>query len=389
MAFKGLQLQHEQKAHKLKLDSLRNVKIGEKVMGDVLTPSDLESMALAVKSQSFSKGSVIVRQGERGDVFYMITKGSVDVSRNNSHVVSLGVNSSFGEKALLSSDTRQATCVATTDVDCLTLLREDFVLLLGNMDKLLRSSVMRKTPQQKSSSVGSVSGAETTHFSKSDLIKKAVLGEGAFGKVWLVKEKNEGKLYALKTQSKAFIVENGQEDHTLSEYKIVRELNHVFIVRVYQALQDNKFVYFLMNLLPGGELMDVLDAKREFPESWTKFYGASVISAFKAIHKKKVAYRDLKVIKPASHFPTSELIPYNFFKPENLVLDAKGYCFLIDFGLAKKCDKGKTWTFCKSRLMTSETLMTCSHRGLYQAAPPITWHLRSYAARYVLKFLFD
>lgn len=353
MAFKGLQLQHEQKAHKLKLDSLRNVKIGEKVMGDVLTPSDLESMALAVKSQSFSKGSVIVRQGERGDVFYMITKGSVDVSRNNSHVVSLGVNSSFGEKALLSSDTRQATCVATTDVDCLTLLREDFVLLLGNMDKLLRSSVMRKAPQQKSSSVGSVSGAETTHFSKSDLIKKAVLGEGAFGKVWLVKEKNEGKLYALKTQSKAFIVENGQEDHTLSEYKIVRELNHVFIVRVYQALQDNKFVYFLMNLLPGGELMDVLDAKREFPESWTKFYGASVISAFKAIHKKKVAYRDLKVIKPASHFPTSELIPYNFFKPENLVLDAKGYCFLIDFGLAKKCDKGKTWTFCKSRLMTS------------------------------------
>jgi len=237
VAFKGLQLQHEQKAHKLKLDSLRNVKIGEKVMGDVLTPSDLESMALAVKSQSFCKGSVIIRQGEEGDVFYVITKGSVDVSKNNSHVASLGVNSFFGEKALLSSDTRQATCVAASDVECLTLLRDDFVLLLGNMENLLsgRSQLL----QQKTTSL--VSGVETTQLSKGDLIRKGVLGEGAFGKVWLVKVKKEGKLYALKAQSKAFIVENGQEDHTLSEYKIVREINHVFIVQIYQALQDQKY----------------------------------------------------------------------------------------------------------------------------------------------------
>ena len=298
VAFKGLQLQHEQKAHKLKLDSLRNVKIGEKVMGGVLTPSDLESMALAVKRQSFSKGSVIVRQGEKGDVFYMITKGSVDVLRSNSHVASLGVNSFFGEKALLSSDTRQATCVAVSDVECLTLLREDFVLLLGNMDNLLSSSGRPEPLEQKTSSVRNISSRET-HFSKSDFEDISVLGEGAFGKVWLVKDKKEGKLYALKAQSKAFIVENGQEDHTLSEYKIVREFNHVFIVQIYQALQDNKFVYFLMNVFPGGELMNVLDAKKEFPESWTKFYGASVISAFKAIHNKKVAYRDLKVMEPA------------------------------------------------------------------------------------------
>jgi serine/threonine protein kinase len=81
-----------------------------------------------------------------------------------------------------------------------------------------------------------------------------------------------------------------------------------------------------MNLLPGGELMDLLESQGHFSESWTRFYGATVMSAFQHIHKKCIAYRDLK--------------------PENLVLDADGYCYVIDFGLAKKCEKGMTWTFC-------------------------------------------
>eukprot|EP00956_Cyclotella_meneghiniana_P043629 scaffold280274_cov139-Cyclotella_meneghiniana.AAC.1 len=159
-----------------------------------------------------------------------------------------------------------------------------------------------------------------------DLEKMRVLGEGAFGKVNLVKSKTSGELYALKAQSKAFVVENSQQEHLLTEYEIMRELDHPLVVKCYQAFQDSRYVYFLMNLLPGGELMDLLDSKKKFPEAWTKFYGASVVAGFSCIHEKKIAYRDLK--------------------PENLVLDADGFCHIIDFGLAKRCDKGKTWTFC-------------------------------------------
>ena len=98
-------------------------------MGNILSTSDIESMALAVQTQSFAKGEAIVREGEKGDVFYVITKGSVDVSQKGKTLASLGVNTFFGEKALLSSDTRNATCVAATNVECLILLRDDFVLL--------------------------------------------------------------------------------------------------------------------------------------------------------------------------------------------------------------------------------------------------------------------
>lgn len=278
-------------------------------------------MALAVNTQCFGPGDVIVREGEKGDVFYVITKGSVAVTKAGKKVVDLGVNSFFGEKALLSSDTRQATCTATNDVECLTLLREDFVLLLGNLEDLLEG---KRKPIQRGESFAVA--AEKTTYVMSDFAKGGVLGEGAFGKVNLVKSKTDNKLYALKAQSKAFLVENGQESHTIGEYQLLQKLNHPFIVKIYQALQDKKYVYFIMNLLPGGELMDLLDSKRSFPEPWTRFYGATVLSAFQKIHEKHIAYRDLK--------------------PENLVLDADGYCYVIDFGLAKLCDKGKTWTFC-------------------------------------------
>lgn len=319
-AYKGMRLELEQRSHNLKLTSLRNVRIGDKVLGDILSTGELESMALAVKRQSYEKGDVIIREGEKGDVFYIITKGSVTVSKRKMNLATLGTNSFFGEKALMSSDTRNATCTAASDAECLTLLRDDFQLLLGNMEDMLSG----KKKLTKAESLMNM--ADVTTYSMSDFDKGGVLGEGAFGKVTLVKSKTDGSLYALKAQSKAFLVENGQESHTVGEYQLLRELNHTFIVKIYQALQDKKFVYFLMNLLPGGELMDLLDSKRNFPESWTRFYGATVLSAFQTIHKKQIAYRDLK--------------------PENLVLDADGFCYVIDFGLAKKCDKGKTWTFC-------------------------------------------
>jgi len=323
-AFKGLSYQNEKRAHDAKLANLKLVKIGEKLLGDILSPSQLESMALATNYQSFEKDDTIIREGERGDCFYMIVKGSVDVfvkSQGNSKVATLTEHKFFGEKALLSSETRNATCIAATAVTCLSLTREDFVLMLGNFEDLLSGKEEAQAHIQKFERLKSVK-----EYEFDDLQKMRVLGEGAFGIVNLVKSKRDGKLYALKAQSKAFVVESGQQQHLLMEYQIMRELNHVLIVKCYQAFQDSRYIYFLMNLLPGGELMDLLDSKRKFPEAWTKFYGASVVSAFSCMHDKKIAYRDLK--------------------PENLVLDADGYCHVIDFGLAKRCDKGKTWTFC-------------------------------------------
>lgn len=168
-------------------------------------------------------------------------------------------------------------------------------------------------------------GDQGTSYKLDDLKIKGVLGEGAFGRVHLAKGRQDGRLYALKAQGKHHIATNGSQTKVISEFGIMSDLNHPLIVRCYQAFQDTRYIYFLMSLLPGGDVLDLLEDKVKFSEDWAKFYGATVVLTFEYIHSRKIAFRDLK--------------------PENLVLDADGYAHLVDFGLAKQC-AGKTWTVC-------------------------------------------
>ena len=146
-AFRGITGQHKQKTTERHLEFLRKVKIGDKVLGDVLKPSDIDAMALAIQKDKFKKGHVIVREGERGDIFYLIESGSVDVIKKNSGdrpITTLTTGQFFGERALLTEDVRQATCVATSEVHCLFLMREDFNIILGDLQDLLDGNVRQE-----------------------------------------------------------------------------------------------------------------------------------------------------------------------------------------------------------------------------------------------------
>ncbi len=333
-AFRGITAQHKKRRLELKSDFLRKVKIHDKVLGDIMKSSEINSMALATKVQKFKAGNAIVRQGERGDAFYMIEEGKVDVyikEKGARPIVTLQKGSFFGEKALLSSDTRTATCVASTDVKCLLLMREDFVLMLGNLQDLLdRSYIARDEALQKKES-GSSHYPTTRRFNMDDYVIKRTLGVGAFGFVKLVQWKkapkgDEDQWYALKCVSKQKIEQHKQQEKIKREEDIMKELVHPFIARLYSGMEDEKGKYFLMEALCGGELCELLYNETQFSERWSLFYSASVLVAFGHMHERKIAYRDLK--------------------PENLVLDTFGYVKIVDFGLAKKVKSGQTYTFC-------------------------------------------
>ena len=311
---------------------LRNVEINSRKLSDILDPSQLEKMTVLLEREVYQPGEAIVRQGNTGDNFYIIADGAVSVVRSDNggeekKLTTLRKGAYFGEQALLREDVRQASCIAESKVTCLTLGREDFIDMLGSFEDIMSGKVVE--PEENSSGAAQP-GAEACGFelqcSLADLEVRNTLGCGAFGRVKLCKYGARDAFYALKCQAKRAIVDSGLQEHVLNEMRVMRKIDHPYIARLFVALQDNKFIYFVLELLQGGELFTHLRSRGKLSEQTARFYAATVVYAFSTLHAKKIAYRDLK--------------------PENLVMDTRGYIKLVDFGLAKQLLSGKTWTLC-------------------------------------------
>jgi len=289
-----------------------------------LSKAELTQLAEAMEEETYEKGDVIIRQGETGDYFYIIAEGEVAVSIDGAEKAKLEAGKYFGEKALLSEDTRAATCTAAARTICLSINREHFVELLGALSELIERGELT-LPDTDLSKTTMAGHAEHVNIEFADLDIKSTLGCGAFGRVKLVTDKNSGNTYALKCQVKAEIVENGLQDHVLNERNVMLALDHPFILKLHNSYKDAKYIYFLLELAPGGELFTFLRKAGRFNEKASKFFASSVLSVFEQLHAKSIVYRDLK--------------------PENLILDSKGFLKVCDFGLAKVVTD-RTWTLC-------------------------------------------
>jgi len=156
-------------------------------------------------------------------------------------------------------------------------------------------------------------------------------GTGTFGRVLLVRLRSPShqtrsvNCFALKVLRKSEIVRLRQVEHVNAERYIMSRVRHPFIVDLYSTFQDSLNIYMLLSYVPGGELFTHLRRAQRFTPDVTRFYLATIVVALKYLHSFNIIYRDLK--------------------PENLLLDSRGYLRLTDFGFAKIVED-RTWTLC-------------------------------------------
>lgn len=101
------------------------------------------AVADALEPAEFADGEVVLKQGDKGDEFYIILEGKAVVTQTNDkgetgQVAELGEAQYFGEIALLTNDTRKATVTASGKLRCVKLDRERFERVLGPCAEILR-----------------------------------------------------------------------------------------------------------------------------------------------------------------------------------------------------------------------------------------------------------
>ncbi|MCP5153668.1 MAG: cyclic nucleotide-binding domain-containing protein [Ectothiorhodospiraceae bacterium] len=100
-----------------------------------IPPANIQHMFMRLQEMPVKKGQVILRQGDEGDYYYIISRGKFRVTRESSSgssvtLATLADGDAFGEEALISDAKRNATITADSDGLLMRLSKEDFNELL-------------------------------------------------------------------------------------------------------------------------------------------------------------------------------------------------------------------------------------------------------------------
>jgi CRP-like cAMP-binding protein len=102
-----------------------------------IPPANIQAIFMRLQQVNYKAGDVVIKQGDEGDYFYVITRGRCVVTRETPlnkegiRLAELEVGDTFGEEALISEAKRNATVAMETDGSLMRLGKEDFRTLLN------------------------------------------------------------------------------------------------------------------------------------------------------------------------------------------------------------------------------------------------------------------
>ena len=338
-----------------------------------LDPLTLQSLGKLVQDRDFAAATVLTRENKPGlAALYLVRSGAIEITDRAGTKKTLKEGAYFGDDLLLADQGTRAKDPHKVPAKYTAKVVEDCtvgILTLSRCRRVLDTRYLGTgTPPPRDS-------LKQRELDPKELKRHKILGAGTFGQVWLVSRKTEGseqKAYALKIQSKYELCRESQAKAVVYEKNIMAKLDHPFLISLVGAYQDTDFVYMVLDLVQGGELYNVIHGPVVdfLPEvSGTcvevlcqfgtfgirltcfcglvgklqkdaKFYAAIIAEGLGYMHRRGYVYRDLK--------------------PENVLVNEKGYCVIIDFGFVKYVTS-KTYTLCGTPLYLAPEVVSCAH----------------------------
>mmetsp|Transcript_41600 Transcript_41600/g.75428 ORF Transcript_41600/g.75428 Transcript_41600/m.75428 type:complete len:511 (-) Transcript_41600:78-1610(-) len=148
------------------------------------------------------------------------------------------------------------------------------------------------------------------------------LGEGAFAYVVKATVKKTGLVRAVKVNSKAHLKDIAKFKQ---EIDLMKSLDHPNILNLFEAFEDKRNIYLVMELCTGGELFDKIISMGSFTEVQAAVLMQQLLRAIFYMHSNCIAHRDLK--------------PENFLFADQEPME-NSTLKLIDFGLASRFEPG-------------------------------------------------
>jgi CRP-like cAMP-binding protein len=301
-----------------KLQSLKSLPIF--AMSD-LTQLELERLAEQTIEVSYREGTKLTELGSSTENLWMIRSGKLLLYGGESgKVYNLEAGDTFGEQYILHDDEFIRTHYAVCEQNLTTwvLNRDQIESIIVDISRLGEEA-------------GHLEGNKMATVKRRDIKMFRVLGEGAFGKVWLATNIFTNVPYAVKVIKKQRVLLMKQEKNVLREKDFLASLQHPFILGMVSSFQDPSDLYIVMPLVQGGELFSIVSSRLAKAETLSNieaaFYLGCVAEALGHFHHRYIAYRDLKL--------------------ENIMIDSDGYVKVVDLGFAKMVpDKSTSFPIC-------------------------------------------
>ena len=150
------------------------------------------------------------------------------------------------------------------------------------------------------------------------------MGKGAFGKVNLGMHKLTGKMVAIKSLKKEYLVDENSKRKVMQEFSILKRLQHKSVIRLYETFESKKHILFVIELCTGGDLLNYVRRRRKLKENIAKFIFKQLIEGLQHCHSRGILHRDIKL--------------------DNILLNSKGNIKIADFGVSRIIKPGEIIT---------------------------------------------